>query len=344
MALTDIPKRFPLATLFGSLILVGAAGGVATGSDLANQLMSTIASAVVSMALLLGFIPDLARWRAPAVSTVRLAAGVVAVGALAAICSVVVSSSGANLFAYGGRSVASAWEAFGVGALICAATGVFEEALFRICSVVVSSSGANLFAYGGRSVASAWEAFGVGALICAATGVFEEALFRGLLVTCLYNQLIILNGDIVEENADGSRKTIPPMAFAALMGSVLFALLHVVGSPPIAVEGELAGFIVVTQIALKLLQAGMFGFCMTALMVRTGSVWLPVIAHTAFDLLYFAPALIAKGALPATRVTGNCGDLVVLALSTAVLVPLCLKSRQWMMGEVLPYTSNPKSR
>lgn len=297
MALTDIPKRFPLATLFGSLILVGAAGGVATGSDLANQLMSTIASAVVSMALLLGFIPGLARWRAPAVSTVRLAAGVVAVGAFAAICS-----------------------------------------------VVVSSSGANLFAYGGRSVASAWEAFGVGALICAATGVFEEALFRGLLVTCLYNRLIILNGDIVEENAGGSRKTIPPMASAALMGSVLFALLHVVGSPPIAVEGELAGFIVSTQIALKLLQAGMFGFCMTALMVRTGSVWLSIIAHTAFDLLYFAPALIAKGALPATHVTGNCGDLVVLALSTAVLAPLCLKSRQWMMGEVLPYTSNPKSR
>lgn len=185
MALTDIPKRFPLATLFGSLILVGVAGGVATGSDFANQLMSTIASAVVSMALLLGFIPDLARWRAPAVSTVRLAAGVVAVGALAAICS-----------------------------------------------VVVSPSGTSFFAYGDRSIASAWEAFGVGALICAATGVFEEALFRGLLVTCLYNQLIILNGDIVKENASGSRKTIPPMASAALMGSVLFALLHVVGSPP----------------------------------------------------------------------------------------------------------------
>ncbi len=88
MALTDIPKRFPLATLFGSLILVGAAGSVATGSDLANQLMSTVASAVVSRALLLGVIPDLARWRAPAVSTVRLAAGVVAVGALRAICCI----------------------------------------------------------------------------------------------------------------------------------------------------------------------------------------------------------------------------------------------------------------
>ena len=288
IALTDIPKRFPLATLFGSLILVGAAGSVATGSDLANQLVNTVASAVVSMALLLGLIPDLARWRAPAASAVRLAAGVVAVGALAAICS-----------------------------------------------IVVSPSGTSFFAYGDRSVASAWEVFGVGALICAATGVFEEALFRGLLVTCLYNRLIIHNGDIVEESAGGSRKAIPPMASAALMGSVLFALLHVVGSPPIVVKGELA---------LKLLQAGMFGFCMTALMARTGSVWLPVIAHTAFDLLYFAPALIAKGTLPATHVTGNCGDLVVLALSTAVLVPLCLKSRRWMMGEVLPYTSNPKSR
>ena len=137
------------------------------------------------MALLLGFIPGLARWRAPAVSTVRLAAGVVAVGAFAAICS-----------------------------------------------VVVSSSGANLFAYGGRSVASAWEAFGVGALICAATGVFEEALFRGLLVTCLYNRLIILNGDIVEENAGGSRKTIPPYGIRGAYGISCCSRCCMSSAPP----------------------------------------------------------------------------------------------------------------
>lgn len=301
--ITDIANRHPLTTLFASLLAVAAVAGFASGADLDGQLASTALSAAVSTAALVFAVPSIAKWRKPDVDAVRFALCIVAVGALAAVCTASVS-----LFS----------SSFGDG-------------------IVFSPPSARLLL--------------VGALLCAATGLFEEALFRGIAVTCLYRHLrasaaeaapaeptcrFRLRGFVAGESS--------PIVSASLIGSLLFALMHVVGTPALSADGFAASAVAAIQVILKMIQAGMFGFCMAALMVKTRSIWLPVLAHALFDMLYFAPVLAAWGALPATHVTGNCGDLVVLVLSIAFLAPLCRKSRRWMMDEVLPYTSNPKSR
>lgn len=303
--LTDIPKRYPLATLVCSLLLAVAPGAVASDSSLIAQLTATALSAVVALMLLSVFVPRLVRWRMPDAPSMLFAAALAAVGAVSFI-----------------------------------ATALFPAA-FGLSFTDLSST-----EIAGR--------LGVGALLCVATGVFEEALFRGLAMTCLLHRATAdcassaspsppqAYGPSARSACKPAPASSAPVSFAALVSASLFALVHVVGTPP--AEAASSGIVVAAQIVLKALQAGMFAYCMAALMVETRSIWLPVVAHAVFDLLYFAPTMIASAALPATYATGNCGDLVVLALTIAFLVPLCRKSRQMLRGEVLPYTSNPKSR
>ena len=140
------------------------------------------------------------------------------------------------------------------------------------------------------------------AAVCLFTGVFEEGLFRAVALDALRPAF-----------GPGRRGVV----LAALASSVLFGALHV-STGDAATAGSAVAWL---QLLLKPVQAMLFGFFMAALFVRTRSLWAVAGAHALFDLLYTGPVAVLSGASQATYVTGSAPDLVLLAATTALLVP-----------------------
>lgn len=140
--------------------------------------------------------------------------------------------------------------------------------------------------------------------VCVGTGIFEEGLFRVIALDALVAVL-------------------PPgrtcRLRAAALSAAVFGLLHLGGTPP-ATGDAVAG----AQLALKPLEAALFGFVMAAVYFRTQSLWPAAGVHAAFDALSLAPMLAATGAAPTTHVTGQPADLVPLVAVALLLVPLVL--------------------
>ncbi|MFR3090865.1 MAG: CPBP family intramembrane glutamate endopeptidase [Eggerthella lenta] len=81
-----------------------------------------------------------------------------------------------------------------------------------------------------------------------------------------------------------------------------------------------ADFVAVAQAACKPVQAALFGLFMAAMYFGTRNLWTLVAVHAAFNFLYAGPQLLA-GNLQQTYVTGDPIDFVLLAVSTALLLP-----------------------
>lgn len=149
------------------------------------------------------------------------------------------------------------------------------------------------------------------AATCAFTALFEEMLFRGVVIPCVV------------------AKTNQPM-FAVWTGALLFAAAHVELAFPFAASASTAllqpsTWISLGQFVLKPIQAALFGFCMGSLYCATRSLRPSVVTHFFFDLLYFAPSLLATGAFPSTYTTGNLFDLVLLSVSVLFLAAAALR-------------------
>lgn len=146
---------------------------------------------------------------------------------------------------------------------------------------------------------------------CAFTALFEEMLFRGVVIPCVV--------------AKTNRTT-----FAVWAGALLFAAAHLELSFPFTASASAAllqasTWISLGQFVLKPIQAALFGFCMGFLYCSTRSLSLPIAVHFLFDLLYFAPSLLAIGAFPSTYMSGNLFDLVLLSVSVFFLAAAALR-------------------
>ena len=113
------------------------------------------------------------------------------------------------------------------------------------------------------------------ALLCLFTGVFEEGVFRVLALDAFALAFGTGRRNGYDATVSGSIafKSAGPwprgMLKAAIASSALFGILHVS-----AVDAAAAGSAVAwAQFALKPVQAGLFGFFMAALFMRTGSLW-----------------------------------------------------------------------
>lgn len=162
--------------------------------------------------------------------------------------------------------------------------------------------------------------------LCIATALFEEGFFRGLLVPCVAVRTTALR--------------------AAVVSALVFGALHVLSAVPVPAptptpESALSlDFAVLSASAvLKTIQATLFGFCMAALFLRTGSIWMCVFAHAAFDALYFAPHIVILGELPMTYLSANPLDLAVLAVTIVLLLLPSGKCLRWLRSNVVTYTS-----
>ncbi len=138
-------------------------------------------------------------------------------------------------------------------------------------------------------------------LLCLLTGVFEEGVFRVAAF-------------------EAFAAAFEPRAKAALMAaaasSVLFGVLHVSLGDVLA-----AGGVAAVQLAAKPVQAALFGFFMTAIFVRTRSLWSVAGLHGTFNLLYLGPGLLLTGRPQLSYATGSTADLALLLVTTALLVP-----------------------
>lgn len=149
------------------------------------------------------------------------------------------------------------------------------------------------------------------AATCAFTALFEEMLFRGVVIPCV----------VAKTNR---------AAFAVWTGALLFAAAHVELAFSFTASASAAFLQTSTwvsfgQFVLKPIQAALFGFCMGFLYCSTRSLKLPVATHFLFDLLYFAPSLLATGAFPSTYMSGNLFDLVLLLVSVLFLTAAALR-------------------
>lgn len=141
--------------------------------------------------------------------------------------------------------------------------------------------------------------FAAVAAICFLTGVYEEGVFRAIAIDALLPAFA---------------KSRRGVLCAALASSILFGTLHVSAADAAAADGAVTW----AQLALKPLQAGLFGFFMAALYVRTRSLWTVAGAHGLFNLLYTGPDLV-WGGLSSSYVTGDPVDLALLAATTLLL-------------------------
>lgn len=163
---------------------------------------------------------------------------------------------------------------------------------------------------------------GVGS--CFVTALVEELIFRGALLSAL---LLIIRR--VRTN------WAQPRFDAAVASAVVFGLVHVV-SGLLAQPWTPSA---VLQALLKATQAGLFGFYMAALFIKTRSLVVPIVVHFVFDVVYFGPAYLIVGAFPSTYITGSYGDLVILLLTSVLLLPPSINSARVLRGEVVPCLS-----
>ena len=150
---------------------------------------------------------------------------------------------------------------------------------------------------------------------CAATGFYEEAAFR-----------VVLQG-LFERGFAGNGVTPRRcVLFAALLSSVLFAVMHVITPIPEGADLLHVGM----QGAFKFLQGLLFGLVMTALLKRTGSLAVVAAIHMCYNLLFFLPWLAAAGSFPTTYLTGVSIDTIGLAITSICLVPAAVFSVRFL--------------
>lgn len=135
--------------------------------------------------------------------------------------------------------------------------------------------------------------------ICLLTGLYEESFMR------------VLGIEAFERASDTKR--------AILASAALFALLHV-GAPDIS-----AGQPVLFQMALKFVQALLFGVILGMLYAQTRRLWPCALVHAGFDVLYLGPNVLLTGEMPATYASGMVGDTVLLVVTVLMLTGVALK-------------------
>ena len=158
------------------------------------------------------------------------------------------------------------------------------------------------------------------AFLCMGVGLYEEFLLRGL---CL-NGLLARFG-----------KTTRSTIVCITLSSLIFGLMHLDIAVPVSDTIELA------QNILKVVQSGMFGFLMAALVVTSRNVWIPVLLHCAHDFLLMSlTALFTNDPITTEYVsTGDEGIFnIVLYIAICVLyIPMIVYSVRAMLASGMPW-------
>lgn len=141
------------------------------------------------------------------------------------------------------------------------------------------------------------------AVLCLGVGMFEEGMFRGL----------ILNGLLARM---GSSKR--GVVWALVLSSLLFGLSHV-----FPITEEITAMTIV-QSVLKTLQAGIIGFVLGVIALRTRSLWPSIAIHALTDYLLMFPSMGLMGEPLTTEYVATGEDGVATAVMYVVVSVLYL--------------------
>lgn len=143
--------------------------------------------------------------------------------------------------------------------------------------------------------------------VSALTALVEELVFRGIVLSFLLRHM--------------------SKARALWLSALAFALVH---GLPIGISTStliaLLPFVFVS-LALKVMQALLFGVLMGRIILEGGSLLSAIVIHGAFDILYFAPSVLIMGDFPATyaqlspaELLGTCLSIIILAVPIVTLL------------------------
>ncbi len=330
--------KYPLITMVATYVVITLLAGPQLADTLGGEVARTALAAVVTIGALLLLAPAGLRWMATAESLkdlwARRALLWVALCALAACCANGLLWLLGNTDAWG-LSASPAASAIADG--IAASAGPAAPTLFEGTGAGAAVANPDTLSLPVRA-----------ALLlacCFATAVFEEGFFRGIAVPCAARRTqleleALKSGDIgpvtqetYRQMSEEEQREITNVSYsAAVFSAILFGAAHLMGSNPFAGSDATAIALLLTEAVGKAVQAGMFGYVMAALMLRTQSVFAPMVVHFLFDVLYFAPVVLATGMLPATYATGSFANLAILALTIAALVPAVRAASSWLKG------------
>lgn len=133
-------------------------------------------------------------------------------------------------------------------------------------------------------------------VLCLSVGAFEELLFRGVLFDYLLERW---------------GKTTTGIITAVMVSSALFGFAHVV---PALIENTAVGGLGVSQAVLKIVQAGMMGVLLCAVVLKTKNIWNAVLIHALID---FFPIL---STYLFTTTGATSGEYVSSDVSTGIVV------------------------
>ena len=200
---------------------------------------------------------------------------------------------------------------------VCLLTGLYEEAFMRVLGIEAfegamgESGAASGHAISERDTCSDASEHVVGG--CSVHSVASGYVAGGRVgISC--------------EIEHGTVKS--PIAFdpaakrAILVSALLFALLHV-GTPDLS-----AGYLVLMQLALKFVQALLFGTILGVLYAQTRRLWPCALIHAGFDVLYLAPNVLLTDAMPGTYASGAASDTVLLTVTVLMLAGIVIKNRK----------------
>lgn len=158
-------------------------------------------------------------------------------------------------------------------------------------------------------------------------GVVEEFTCRGIIFGGLLKPLGKSYGGIV---------------LAGVISGLLFGFIHVFGN---VVQGEVKDATAIGLSIGKTLSAGMFGFVLAIIYLKTRNIWVPVVLHSVYDgIIFFATYVLSSsmseqntnvGQYVVKGEAGSRGVIVYLVL-IAVMVPYVIKSLKELKKEKLP--------
>ncbi len=146
-----------------------------------------------------------------------------------------------------------------------------------------------------------WQLF-LSLLFCVAIGFFEEGMVRGLILNGLLSRMGTTRKGIV---------------WACIISSLVFGLLHV----DITRIGEVTA-LEFAQGFLKVVQTGMYGFALAAVICKTGELTSAALLHCLDDWLLFVLTFIMGGPIETEYVSSGTEEGTIMAVIYLVCIVL----------------------
>ena len=200
------------------------------------------------------------------------------------------------IVALGGKNIARP-SLKGMGTAWKAAIWLFAaDGLFVVMEIIEVAAGFEQI-----ELAADWPVrVGILALLCFGIGLFEETTMRGL---CL-NGLLARMG-----------RTRAGVYGAAILSSLFFGLLHF--DPFVGFDDPL----LVAQNCMKVLQSGMCGYLLAAILIHTRNIWAVALIHGANDfMLLFISNGLTDATITTDYVQSGTDGVVVLGLYIVLCV------------------------